>query len=72
MNLNDNPFCCCCCFQLKETGPYVYSTKSKQVYVKFENGKVTSTSFDQAKFNKTLTEKECPTCTEDDKVSVLT
>lgn len=55
-------------FQLEEKGPYVYSTKSKNVNVKFENGKVTSTPFEQAKFNKTLTEKECPTCTAHDKV----
>ena len=42
---------------------------SKKVDVKFENGKVTSKSFEQAKFNKTLTEKECgKTCHENDKV----
>ena len=58
-------------FQLKEIGPYIYSTKSKKVGVKFENGKVTSTSFDQAKFNKTLTKKECPKCNENDKVCFI-
>lgn len=36
--------------------------------MKFETGKVTSKSFEQAKFNKTLTEKECKTCREDDEV----
>jgi len=57
--------------KLKEIGPYIYSTKSKKVGVKFESGKVTSTSFDQAKFNKTLTKKECPKCNENDKVTIL-
>ncbi|XP_068682792.1 lysosome membrane protein 2-A-like [Montipora foliosa] len=56
---------------LKETGPYVYTTKAKQVGVKFENGKVTSTSFDQITFNKTLTKKECPKCSKHDQVTVL-
>lgn len=51
-----------------EKGPYVYSIESKKVGVKFDTGKVTSKSFEQAKFNKTLTEKECPECREDDKV----
>ena len=41
---------------------------SKKVGVKFENGKVTSKSFEQAKFNKTLTLKECSSCHEDDEV----
>ncbi|KAL9953295.1 hypothetical protein ACROYT_G040691 [Oculina patagonica] len=57
--------------KLVERGPYVYSIESKKVDVKFETGKVTSKSFEQAKFNKTLTEKECPTCREDDKLTVL-
>ena len=42
--------------------------ESKKVGVKFENGQVTSRSFEQAKFNKTLTEKECDSCHEDDEV----
>jgi len=41
---------------------------SKKVGVKFENGQVTSRSFEQAKFNKTLTENECESCHEDDEV----
>ena len=41
---------------------------SKKVGVRFKKGQVTSKSFEQAKFNKTLTEKECETCREDDKV----
>ncbi|XP_068729884.1 lysosome membrane protein 2-A-like isoform X1 [Montipora capricornis] len=57
--------------RLKETGPYVYTTKAKQVGVKFENGKLTSTSFDQITFNKTLTKEECPKCSKHDQVTVL-
>ncbi|KAJ7315270.1 CD36, partial [Desmophyllum pertusum] len=52
--------------KLVEKGPYVYSTESKKVSVEFEKGLVTSKSFDKAKFNKALTEKECPKCREDD------
>ena len=44
---------------------------SKKIDVKFEKGQVTSKSFEQAKFNKTLTEKECKTCREDDEVGHL-
>jgi len=57
--------------KLVERGPYVYSMVSKKVGVRFKKGQVTSKSFEQAKFNKTLTEKECETCREDDKLTVL-
>lgn len=58
----------CVSFKLRQRGPYVYSVTSKRIDVKFENGKVTSKKFEQAKFNKTLTNEECPTCSENDEV----
>ena len=55
-------------YQLEEKGPYIYTTESVKVDVKFENDRVTSKTFDKAKFNKTLTAKECPKCNENDQV----
>ncbi|CAH3030946.1 unnamed protein product [Porites evermanni] len=57
--------------KLEEKGPYIYTTKSEKVDVKFENDRVTSKTFDKAKFNKTLTDKECPKCNENDQLTVL-
>ncbi|CAH3044331.1 unnamed protein product, partial [Pocillopora meandrina] len=57
--------------KLRQRGPYVCSVTSKRIDVKFENGKVTSKKFEQAKFNKTLTNEECPTCSENDELTIL-
>ncbi|PFX19537.1 uncharacterized protein LOC111338069 [Stylophora pistillata] len=57
--------------KLRQAGPYVYSITSKRVDVKFEDAKVTSKPFEKAEFNKKLTKEECPTCGEDDKLTVL-
>lgn len=57
--------------KLEEKGPYIYTTESVKVDVKFENDQVTSKTFDKAKFNETLTAKECPKCSENDQLTVL-
>lgn len=57
--------------KLEEKGPYIYTTESVKVDVKFENNRVTSKTFDKAKFNETLTAKECPKCNENDQLTVL-
>ena len=58
----------CVSFKLRQRGPYVYNVTSKRIDVKFESGKVTSKTFEQAKFKKTLTNEGCLTCGENDEV----
>ena len=59
----------CLSFQLEERGPYVYTTTSRKIEVKFDaSGKVTYKTFQQQKFNEEMTSKLCPKCHENDKV----
>ncbi|KAL9950866.1 hypothetical protein ACROYT_G043436 [Oculina patagonica] len=58
--------------QLEERGPYVYTTMSRKIEVKFDaSGKVTFKTFKQQKFNEEMTSKLCPECQEDDKLNII-
>lgn len=57
-----------CLFQFDERGPYIYTTKTKKIEIKFGTGTVSFKQYKTQSFDAKATALKCPKCSENDQV----